>query len=88
MLVEFNAWTLLLHHYDPLTFAAAIWSSFDVLQMFQNERPLPLLADPLAFVHANITQHGCVTDVLLRPKAPIPSLESMVHHRTGIDPPS
>ena len=78
MLVEFNSWTLLLHHYDPLTFAGAIWSNFDVLQMFQDERPLPPSPDPTAFVHTNLTQHGCVTDLLLRPKGEIPSLHAMI----------
>lgn len=83
ILMEFNSWALLLHHYDPLIFAAAIWSSFDVVQMFHNDRPLPLLPDPNAFVHANIKRHGCVTDLLLRRKAPLPTLNAMVHHATG-----
>jgi len=80
LLMEFNAWTLLLHHYDPLTFAAAIWSSFDV---FHGDKSLPLSPDPQAFVHANIMQHGCVTDLLLRPRTPLPTLECMVHYRAG-----
>ena len=77
MLVEFNSWTLLLQHYDPLTFAGAIWSSFDVLQMFQGERPLPPSPDPTTFVCTNLTQHGCVTDLLLRPKAEVSNVHVM-----------
>jgi FkbM family methyltransferase len=83
MLLEFNSWALLLHHYDPLTFAAAIWSSFEVIQMFHSDRPAPLLPDPNAFVHANIKRYGCVIDLLLRPKAPLPTLNAMVHHTPG-----
>jgi FkbM family methyltransferase len=49
ILMEFNSWTLLLHHYDPLTFAAAIWSSFDVLRAFHEEKSVTLSPDPLKF---------------------------------------
>lgn len=83
VLMEFNSWALLLQHYDPLTFATAVWSSFDVVQMFHNERPLPLSPDPQAFVHENIKRHGCVTDLLLRPKTSVPTLNAMVHHVAG-----
>jgi FkbM family methyltransferase len=79
--MEYCALTLLRHHYDPLTFAAAIWSSFDVLQIFYRERSQPLSPDPLAFLHANLIQYECVNDLLLRPKAPIPTMERMIHYR-------
>ena len=83
--MEFCPWTLLLHHYDPLTFATAIWASFDVLQVFHRERSMPLLPDPQAFVHANMIHYECVNDLLLRPKGPIPELDCMVRHRAGAD---
>lgn len=82
VLMEFNTWALLLHHYDPLTFAVAIWSSFDVIGMFHGDRPLPVSRDPQALVHENI-KHGSVTDLLLRPKAPVPPFDAMVSHATG-----
>ena len=77
ILMEFNSWTLLIHHYDVLTFAGAIWSTFDVLRMFAGERPLDPPPDPMGLVHMNLTQHGCVTDLLLRPKAAITDLHTM-----------
>ncbi len=85
MFMEFCAWTLLLQHYDPLTFATAIWASFDVLHVFQGERSLPLPPDPQAFVHTNMIHCGCINDLLLRPKGPIPELDCMVRHRAGAD---
>jgi FkbM family methyltransferase len=81
--MEFCPWTLLLHHYDPLTFATSIWSNFDVLQVFHRERAQPLPHDPQTFLHVNLMRHECVSDLLLRPRAPIPPLEQMVHHRTS-----
>ena len=81
--MEYCPWTLLLHHYDPLTFATAIWSSFDALQIFHRERSQPLSPDPLAFLHANLIQYECVNDLLLRPKAPLPTLDAMVYEATG-----
>jgi FkbM family methyltransferase len=86
--MEYCPWTLLLHHYDPLTFAAAIWSSFDVLQIFHRERSVPLSPDPQAFLHANLMQYECVNDLLLRPKAPMPTLNAMVHEITSACKPS
>jgi FkbM family methyltransferase len=83
--MEFCAWTLLLHHYDPLTFASAIWASFDVLQVFRHDWSLPLPSDPQAFVHANMIHYGCVNDLLLRPKGAIPELDRTVRHRAGAD---
>ena len=83
--MEFNSWALLVQHYDPLTFATAIWASFDVLQVLHHDRSMPLPPDPQTFVHANIMHHGCANDLLLRPKGPIPELDCMVHHRAGAD---
>ncbi len=77
ILLEFNSWTLLIHHYDVLTFAEAIWSTFDVRQMFAGERPLDPPPNPMGLIHANLTQHGCVTDLLLRPKAAMLDLYAM-----------
>jgi FkbM family methyltransferase len=76
---EFNAWALLLHHYDPMVFSKAIWASFDVLGMYFQDNLMAPVTDDLGIVRANITAHGSVTDLLLRPKARLPALEEMIY---------
>jgi FkbM family methyltransferase len=77
--VEFNTWFLLLHHYDPIEFAKAIWSSCEVLGMYHSENFLPPPADALGIVHDNIAAHGSITDLLLRPRSEIPELGAMIY---------
>jgi FkbM family methyltransferase len=76
---EFNTYTLLLHHYDPIVFAKAIWSSCEVQGMFQLGNFLPPPADALGIVYDNITAHQGVTDLLLRPRSEIPELDAMIY---------
>ena len=76
---EFNAWALLLHHYDPMVFSKAIWASFDVLGMYFQDNLVAPATDELSIIGANITAHGSVTDLLLRPAAHMLALEEMVY---------
>jgi FkbM family methyltransferase len=76
---EFNAWALLLHHYDPMVFSKAIWASFDVLGMYFQDKLVAPATNELSIIGANITAHGSVTDLLLRPRARMPALEEMVY---------
>jgi hypothetical protein len=78
ILMEFNSWTLLVQHYDLLTYAGAIRSNFDVLRMFAGGRALDAPPDPVGLVHTNLTRHGCVTDLFIaRPKAAMPDVHTM-----------
>ena len=77
ILVEFNSWTLMLHHYDPISYASALWSNFDILQMFHGEFPLQPPTNPRAFVLMNLLRHGCVTDLLVRPRAIAPDVYAL-----------
>jgi FkbM family methyltransferase len=77
--VEFNSWFLMLHHYDPIVFSRALWSSFDVLGMYYQENLVAPAVNELSIVHDNITAHGSVTDLLLRPKSRIPELDEMIY---------
>ena len=76
---EFNAWALLLHHYDPMVFSKAIWASFDVLGMYFQDNFVAPGTGELSIIGANITAHGSVTDLLLRPTARMPALEEMIY---------
>lgn len=76
---EFNTWFLLLHHFDPIQFASAIWTSFDVLETYYQENEDGAPKDPLSIVANNITRHGSVSDLLLRPRSPVPDVEMMIY---------
>ncbi|MGP0085616.1 MAG: FkbM family methyltransferase [Steroidobacteraceae bacterium] len=75
---EFNSWLLLERHYDLIVFASAIWSSFDVLDVYHNERSIPVPPSGFSFVHMNLLEHGFVTDLLLRPRSDMPDLCAMI----------
>jgi hypothetical protein len=77
MLIEFNTWTLLLHHYDPLAFAEALWAHCEVLGLAFGDKQVPAPADASGLVHTNLVNHGCVSDILLRPRSPLPDLATM-----------
>lgn len=76
--MEFNAWTLLLQHYDPWSFAEAIWENWEMLAI--NHRGASTAKWPqngLDFLHDNLVFHSCVSDLLLRPRDPLPDLATM-----------
>jgi hypothetical protein len=76
--MEFNTWTLLAHHYDPITFADALIANAELLGMwggFGEAAPVPGNGGEL--VHRNIIDHRSVSDVLFRPRSPLPSLAAM-----------
>ena len=81
VLMEWNTWSLMLAHHDPINFANAVWSAFDVTEMFFEEKPQGVPSSGIDIVSNNITKHGSVTDILMVPKAnfSLPSLESMIY---------
>lgn len=81
VLMEWNSWSLMNMHHDPIAFSRAIWSAFDVTEMYYEEKPQGAPKSDIDIVHENITKHGSITDILMRPKVdvPVPSLESMIY---------
>jgi FkbM family methyltransferase len=66
--MEFNSWSLYFaHRFDPIDFAKRLWSQFDVF-VVDKRGEWVAENDPIRFVHANMTQHGCVDDILLKPR--------------------
>jgi FkbM family methyltransferase len=76
LLMEFNTWTLLLHHYDPLVFASAIWEAFDVNAIYRGGTSVSLPKDGRTFAYMTVGAHG-ITDLLLRPSGVMPDLAGM-----------
>jgi FkbM family methyltransferase len=80
--MEFNTWTLLLQHYDPIAFADALIAYTDIVGMWDSDYksgPIPTTGADL--VHTNLIQHRSVSDILFRPRMPLPSLKAMTEHR-------
>lgn len=80
LFIEFNAWCLnAFGGHSPAAFARALWSSFEVLSVNEGGDLVAAAGDPLSFLHVHLTQHGCVDDLVLRPRdgVEIPSLAAM-----------
>ncbi len=75
--MEFNTWALLLHHYDPLVFADTLWACCEISDVYGAETRYATPVTGPDLVHMNLTQHGCVSDLLLRPHAALPDLATM-----------
>ena len=75
--LEFSVWTLLVQHYDPLVSAEALYRHCDMLMAFAHDKQIAMPRDARCLVHANMMEHGCVTDLLLRPRTLLPDLEAM-----------
>jgi hypothetical protein len=81
VLMEWNTMCLLYAHHDPVSFAEALWASFDVLECFVEEKPRGAPRDALGIVHDNVMEFHSVSDLLMRPRAgsQIPSLGRMIN---------
>jgi FkbM family methyltransferase len=75
--MEFNSWTLIAcGNHNPAAFAKALWENFEV-----QDQP-----EPWAFLHNNMVQNGCITDVVMRLKSGrVPSLVEMSVPQKGIN---
>ena len=68
--MEFNSWTLnAFAGHSPAAFVRAIWDSFDVEGYLE----------PLMFLHENLTERGCVSNIVMRLKEAgrMPTLDMM-----------
>ncbi len=75
--MEFNSFTLLLHHYDALTFAETLWSHANVAAVCRIDVSYPVPQTGADFLHMNMTEHHLVSDLLLRPRGAMPDLATM-----------
>lgn len=77
ILSEFNGFWYIEHGYNPIAFAEALYGFNDVLGVYHMEQfhSAPSTGSTLAWV--NLTQHGSVTDLLLRPRSEVPPLAAM-----------
>jgi FkbM family methyltransferase len=66
--LEFNAWTLALQHCDLLGFAETLWARFDVLETCHGEAAELAPDTAIGMLYRNMLQHGCLLDLLMRPK--------------------
>ncbi len=78
ILMEFNPWTLLLQHYDPIVFAEAIWGASEDRRWWIEQSQSVAPAHAIDFVHDVIVRHGCVVDIEFLPARDLPPLEKMV----------
>jgi FkbM family methyltransferase len=81
VLMEWNSWSLMAAHHDPFSFANAVWKAFSVTEMYFEEKPQGAPKSGIDIVHENITKHGSVTDILMRPRAgeSVPHLHEMIY---------
>jgi FkbM family methyltransferase len=75
--VEFNAIALVMTRSDPLALAEAIFASFEVLGVYSQDWLGPTPESAALFVYQNVIQHGCVNDLLLRPRSSVPDIYEM-----------
>ena len=80
LFLELNSLLFLFHNRDVISFAAALWSSFDFQGVFHDETLCPVPDGPRNLVAENIVKHGSVTDLVMRPKEQftLPSLDEMI----------
>jgi FkbM family methyltransferase len=87
--MEFNSWCLLVYqNFNPLAFASSILATFDVERIDAAGAVVPAGDGAVGkFLHANLVEHGCVDDVLLRlkPGASVPSLDEMTKCGDDLD---
>ena len=76
VLMEFNPWAMLLHHYDPLVFAEALWANSDILGVKSVNVEVAIPENPTLLLH-DIMIHYRYADVLLRPRSPLPDFAAM-----------
>ncbi len=76
--MEFNPWTLLLQHYDPIVFAGVIWGASEERRWWIEQVGAAAPESAIGFVHDVIVRHGCVVDLEFVPTRDLPALEEMV----------
>jgi len=59
-------------------FASTLWSCWDVDAVYGAETSYAVPATGPDLVHMNLTEHGCVSDLLLRPRDALPDLATMI----------
>lgn len=78
--MEFNSWCLnAFGGHSPAAFAKALWRAFTVSRADPAGALSDVAGGPIGFLHGNLTQHGCVDDLVLhiRRGVEFPSLVEM-----------
>jgi FkbM family methyltransferase len=78
VLAEFNSWWMMVHGYNPIAVSTALFNSFDILGFYHLDALSPLPSQTIGIAHTNIMEHKCISDVLMRPRAPLPAFAAMV----------
>ena len=70
VLMEFNSVTIAFEaRLSPLVFVESLISAFDIFSVAEDANLVPITnADLRGFVFKNMTEHGCVDDIFLRPR--------------------
>ncbi|MDD2878315.1 MAG: FkbM family methyltransferase [Acidiphilium sp.] len=71
LVMEFNSWTLVEQEQSPVQFAKMIFENFEV-----TGDEASYADKPDRFVHDNIVHHGCIDDLVMRPKQGLPQINA------------
>jgi FkbM family methyltransferase len=89
ILMEFNSWCLLTcHNFNPLAFATALASAFDVHHIGPAGELVPIGDGSVgSILQANLIEHRCVDDLLVRvrPGAAVPPLDAMTKYGDDLE---
>jgi FkbM family methyltransferase len=84
ILMEFNSWCLLTYqNFNPLAFATALADAFEVHDIGPGGEPVPIGDGSVgSILQANLIEHRCVDDLLIRlkPGATVPPLDAMTKY--------
>lgn len=76
--MKFNTCQMVVHQVDPMSFAAAVWASCDVLGAYFQEEFHPAPESAADIIQHNIRRYGGVADLLLKPRSILPGLDEMI----------
>lgn len=89
LLMEFNSWCLLTYqNFNPLAFAIALGSAFEVHHVGPEGNPVPVGDGSVgSILYANLIEHRCVDDLLIRlkPGATVPPLDAMTKYGDDLE---
>ena len=89
ILMEFNSWCLLTYqNFNPLAFATALVDAFEVHHIGPGGDHVPIGDGSVgSILHANLIEHRCVDDLLIRlkPGARVPPLDAMTKYGEDLE---
>jgi hypothetical protein len=89
IVMEFNSWCLLTYHnFNPLAFATALADAFEVHHIDAGGERAPIGDGSVgSILQANLIEHRCVDDLLIRlkPGARVPALDAMTKYGDDLE---